>query len=91
MTENKNEEQTLENETIEESAAEAVFAEEEIPAEENHEGTPVEKDELQLAHEKIAELEAKIEEMDNRYLRLQADFDNSRRRAKLDMEAASKI
>ncbi|MGG0413044.1 nucleotide exchange factor GrpE [Peribacillus simplex] len=90
MTENKNEEQTLENETIEESAAEAVFAEEEIPAEENHEETPVEKDELQLAHEKIAELEAKIEEMDNRYLRLQADFDNSRRRAKLDMEAAQK-
>ena len=90
MTENKNEEQTLENETIEESTAEAVFAEEEIPAEENHEGTPVEKDELQLAHEKIAELEAKIEEMDNRYLRLQADFDNSRRRAKLDMEAAQK-
>lgn len=90
MTENKNEEQTLENETIEESAPEAVFAEEEIPAEENHEGTPVEKDELQLAHEKIAELEAKIEEMDNRYLRLQADFDNSRRRAKLDMEAAQK-
>lgn len=88
MTENKNEEQTLENETIEESAAEAVFAEEEIPAEEND--GPVEKDELQLAHEKIAELEAKIEEMDNRYLRLQADFDNSRRRAKLDMEAAQK-
>ncbi|MBK5442613.1 nucleotide exchange factor GrpE [Peribacillus sp. TH24] len=90
MTENKNEEQTLENETIEESAAEAVFAEEENPAEQNQEETPVEKDELQLAHEKIAELQAKIEEMDNRYLRLQADFDNSRRRAKLDMEAAQK-
>ncbi|MGG6359944.1 nucleotide exchange factor GrpE [Peribacillus frigoritolerans] len=88
MTENKNEEQTLENETIEESAAEAVFAEE-IPAAEENDG-PVEKDELQLAQEKIAELEAKIEEMDNRYLRLQADFDNSRRRAKLDMEAAQK-
>ena len=50
----------------------------------------VEIDELQLANEKIAELEAKIEETDNRYLRLQADFDNSRRRAKLDMEAAQK-
>ncbi|MDM5211637.1 nucleotide exchange factor GrpE [Peribacillus sp. NJ4] len=80
----------MENETIEESAAEAVFAEEETPAEQNQEETPVEKDELQLAHEKIAELQAKIEEMDNRYLRLQADFDNSRRRAKLDMEAAQK-
>ncbi|MFJ5747532.1 nucleotide exchange factor GrpE [Peribacillus frigoritolerans] len=89
MTENKNEEQTLENETIEESAAEAVLAEGEIPAAEENDG-PVEKDELQLAQEKIAELEAKIEEMDNRYLRLQADFDNSRRRAKLDMEAAQK-
>ncbi|MGE6375428.1 nucleotide exchange factor GrpE [Peribacillus muralis] len=88
MTENKNEEQTLENETIEENAAEAVFAEEEIPAEQSE--SPVEKDELQLAQEKIAELQAKIEEMDNRYLRLQADFDNSRRRAKLDMEAAQK-
>ncbi|WP_057911682.1 nucleotide exchange factor GrpE [Peribacillus muralis] len=88
MTENKNEEQTLENETIEENAAEAVFAEEEIPAEQNQDS--VEKDELQLAQQKIAELQAKIEEMDNRYLRLQADFDNSRRRAKLDMEAAQK-
>ena len=43
-----------------------------------------------MAQAKITELEAKIEEMENRYLRLQADFDNSRRRAKLDMEAARK-
>ena len=88
--ENKNHEQTLDNETIEESTAEAVFAEEVNPAEQAQEETPVEKDELQLAQEKIKELEAKIDEMDNRYLRLQADFDNSRRRAKLDMEAAQK-
>lgn len=88
--ENKNHEQTLDNETIEESTAEAVFAEEVNPAEQTQEETPIEKDELQLAQEKIKELEAKIDEMDNRYLRLQADFDNSRRRAKLDMEAAQK-
>lgn len=88
--ENKNNEQTLNNETIEENTAEAVFAEEVNPTEETQEETPVEKDELQVAQEKIQELEAKIEEMDNRYLRLQADFDNSRRRAKLDMEAAQK-
>lgn len=88
--ENKNNEQTLNNETIEENTAEAVFAEEVNPTEETQEETPVEKDELQVAQEKIKELEAKIEEMDNRYLRLQADFDNSRRRAKLDMEAAQK-
>ncbi|WP_407408699.1 nucleotide exchange factor GrpE [Peribacillus sp.] len=90
MVENKNNEQTLNNETIEESTEEAVFAEEVNSSEETQEETPVEKDELQLAQEKIQELEAKIEEMDNRYLRLQADFDNSRRRAKLDMEAAQK-
>lgn len=84
MNENKNNnEQVLENETVEE-AVEEIFAEEgEITPE-------VEVDELQLANMKIAELEAKIEEMDNRYLRLQADFDNLRRRAKLDMEAAQK-
>lgn len=85
MTENKNNEQTLEQETAEETVVEEVFAEE---AEQTPEETEV--DELQAAHQKIAELEAKIEEMDNRYLRLQADFDNSRRRAKLDMEAAQK-
>lgn len=82
MNENKtNNEQVLENETAEETV-------EEIVAEETQE--EVEVDELQAAYAKIAELEAKIEEMDNRYLRLQADFDNSRRRAKLDMEAAQK-
>ncbi|USK69265.1 nucleotide exchange factor GrpE [Peribacillus asahii] len=85
MTENKNNEQTIEKETAEETVVEEVFAEE---AEQTPEETEV--DELQAAQQKIAELEAKIEEMDNRYLRLQADFDNSRRRAKLDMEAAQK-
>lgn len=85
VTENKNNEQTIEKETAEETVVEEVFAEE---AEQTPEETEV--DELQAAQQKIAELEAKIEEMDNRYLRLQADFDNSRRRAKLDMEAAQK-
>ena len=36
------------------------------------------------------ELKAKIEEAENRILRLQADFENSRRRAKLDLEATEK-
>jgi len=49
-----------------------------------------EKDELTLANERIAELEAKLQEMENRYLRLHADFDNFRRRTKLDLEAAQK-
>ncbi|XWN51601.1 nucleotide exchange factor GrpE [Anoxybacillus flavithermus] len=49
-----------------------------------------EKDELTLAYEKIAQLEAKLAETENRFLRLHADFDNYRRRVRLDMEAAEK-
>ena len=86
VNENKNtNEQVLENETAEETVVEETFAEEDRGSSRRNRS-----DELQLAHAKIAELEVKIDEMDNRYLRLQADFDNSRRRAKLDMEAAQK-
>lgn len=45
---------------------------------------------LKEAQEKTAELEVKLSEMENRYYRLQADFDNSRRRARLDLEASEK-
>lgn len=38
----------------------------------------------------VEEYKAKLEEAENRYLRLQADFDNFRRRTKLDMEASQK-
>ncbi|QCR32939.1 nucleotide exchange factor GrpE [Lysinibacillus sp. SGAir0095] len=39
---------------------------------------------------KNAALEAKLQEEESRYLRLRADFDNMRRRAQLDREAAEK-
>jgi len=38
----------------------------------------------------IQKLTKQLEEADNRYLRLQADFDNFRRRTRLDMEAGEK-
>lgn len=38
----------------------------------------------------VAELQAKLEEEENRYLRLRADYDNLLRRSKLDREAAEK-
>ncbi|GCD81786.1 nucleotide exchange factor GrpE [Parageobacillus thermoglucosidasius] len=47
-------------------------------------------EELAAANAKIAELEAKIKEMENRYLRLYADFENFRRRTRQEMEAAEK-
>jgi len=38
----------------------------------------------------IAELQKKLEEEENRYLRLRADYDNFNRRARLDREAVEK-
>lgn len=88
MTETNKKDASLENESTEDKnleetpEAEVIFAEEEVEAE-NVE-TPSEED------SKLADLEAKYNELENRYLRLQADFDNSRRRARLDAEAAQK-
>nr|WP_295969497.1 nucleotide exchange factor GrpE [uncultured Bacillus sp.] len=45
---------------------------------------------LEELSRKNAELEAKLEEAENRILRIQADFENSRRRARLDLAAAEK-
>ncbi len=49
-----------------------------------------EKDDLTIANEKIAELEGKLAESENRFYRIQADFENSKRRMRLDQEAAAK-
>ncbi|AOL35229.1 nucleotide exchange factor GrpE [Geobacillus thermoleovorans] len=47
-------------------------------------------EELAAAKAQIAELEAKLSEMEHRYLRLYADFENFRRRTRQEMEAAEK-
>lgn len=80
----KNEECTIEEPMSQDEIVEPIFAEGEQSE------IPEEKDELQRANEKIAELEAKLEEAENRFLRHQADLDNFRRRARLDMEASQK-
>ena len=46
--------------------------------------------ELQEVKQQKVELEAKLEEAENKILRMQADFENSRRRARLDLEATEK-
>lgn len=81
------------NETKEElkqqaSAEEAVEAAEQPMenAEEAAEETAVDEKE-----QKIAELTAKLEEEENRYLRLRADYDNILRRHKLERESAEKF
>jgi molecular chaperone GrpE len=42
------------------------------------------------SEQKIVELQAKLDETENKMLRAQADFDNFRRRSRLDLEAAQK-
>jgi molecular chaperone GrpE len=71
------------NEQVEltDEEVETVFAKEENSTEESTE--------VNYAAE-IQALTSKLEEADNRYLRLQADFDNFRRRTRLDIEAGEK-
>ncbi|KKB36415.1 nucleotide exchange factor GrpE [Bacillus thermotolerans] len=46
--------------------------------------------ETDVSSEDINELKQKLEESENRYLRLRADFENFRRRVQLDREASEK-
>ncbi|MEH7549143.1 MULTISPECIES: nucleotide exchange factor GrpE [Bacillaceae] len=82
-----NEEVEIENteqvELTEENTGEAVPSEE--TATEEAEVNPVEQ-----YLQEIQQLKGKLEEADNRILRLQADFDNFRRRTRLDQEAGEK-
>ncbi|MBM7651693.1 nucleotide exchange factor GrpE [Neobacillus cucumis] len=81
-----NEELEIENnevELTEENTGETV-----VGKEESTEETAVNPVDEYL--QEIQQLNAKLEEADNRYLRLQADFDNFRRRTRLDQEAGEK-
>jgi molecular chaperone GrpE len=82
VTEERNTEQELNSQT-EEEVVEEVFAED---ASQQTAETP----EQDPSQQKIAELEGKLEEAENRYLRLQADFDNFRRRSRIELEAGAK-
>jgi molecular chaperone GrpE len=74
------------NETLNDDFVQEHDTVEPIFAEESQEVTEEGTGEQNL----VAELEAKANEWENRYLRLQADFENSRRRSKIDLEAAQK-
>lgn len=78
-TENKDlVQEDVQAETTEEEVAQAEVQEEvELSIEEQYEA-------------KLAELQAKLDDEENRHLRLRADFDNMRRRNQLDREAAEK-
>jgi molecular chaperone GrpE len=75
-------------ELTEEVEAESIFGEAEESADiDKTEGL---EEQLRQAEENNNQLAKKLEEAENRLLRLQADFDNFRRRTRLDAEASEK-
>ncbi len=56
----------------------------------NDEVPSQEENEMELLKKENEELKGKLEEAESRILRLQADFENARRRARLDLEATEK-
>nr|WP_251009397.1 MULTISPECIES: nucleotide exchange factor GrpE [unclassified Bacillus (in: firmicutes)] len=76
------------NSQTDEETVEEVFAENE--ASEKTEEMPSQEEEQDPMEKKVAELQGKLDEADNRYLRLQADFDNFRRRSRIELEASAK-
>jgi molecular chaperone GrpE len=82
----KTAENTTDAEEVE--VVEEVFAEEPPKEEENSE--QLLQTELEELKKQNAELQLKLEEAENRILRMQADFENARRRARLDLEAGEK-
>ena len=77
------------NEQVVEEAKETQ-TEESITAENNEETVVGEKSEAALLQEKVDELQAELTETEGRALRLQADFENYKRRVQLDKQAAEK-
>ena len=83
------EEASVLSEDIDETEDITKETEEQIEVDVENSGNPIEV-ELQEVKQLKVELEAKLEEAENRILRMQADFENSRRRARLDLEATEK-
>jgi molecular chaperone GrpE len=71
-------------------SAEGTQPEEVFEEAQENEAAEAGVEEENQAEARIAQLEAKLEEAENRYLRLQADFDNFRRRSRLDLESSAK-
>jgi molecular chaperone GrpE len=76
-------ESTDQVELTDEKTVEPVFEEGETTVQNEENPIDEQQQEIQL-------LKQKLDEADNRYLRLQADFDNFRRRTRLDLEASEK-
>lgn len=86
-TEHTEEEKSAE--LTKEETAETIFAEEQTEGQAVNEKSPS-QEQLRALEKSNAELEKKLQEAGNRYLRLQADFENFKRRTRLDAAASEK-
>lgn len=80
--------ETTENKDLVQEDVQAETTAEEVTQSEVQEEVELSIEEQYEA--KLAELQAKLDDEENRHLRLRADFDNMRRRHQLDSEAAEK-
>ncbi len=80
--------ETTENKDLVQEDVQAETTAEEVESTEVQEEVELSVEEQYEA--KLAELQAKLDDEENRHLRLRADFDNMRRRQQLDREAAEK-
>jgi len=86
MTEEKQTEELNEQEELNETEAETAEAEQ-TAAEAD---APAEDTQTEMLEKQLKELQERLEEKENKLLRVQADFENYKRRARLDLEAAEK-
>ena len=86
MAEEKQNEELNEQEELNETEAETAEAEQ-TAAEAD---APAEDTQTEMLEKQLKELQERLEEKENKLLRVQADFENYKRRARLDLEAAEK-
>jgi len=86
MAEEKQNEEQNEQEELNETEAETAEAEQ-TAAEAD---APAEETQTEMLEKQLKELQERLEEKENKLLRVQADFENYKRRARLDLEAAEK-
>nr|MDH3164194.1 nucleotide exchange factor GrpE [Bacillus licheniformis] len=86
MAEEKQNEELNEQEELNETEAETAEAEQTVAEAD----APAEETQTEMLEKQLKELQERLEEKENKLLRVQADFENYKRRARLDLEVAEK-
>ncbi|AZB43682.1 nucleotide exchange factor GrpE [Bacillus sp. FJAT-42376] len=86
----ENEKDLKDREWTEESEGKSALSDEEVLEHDEAGEDSSETAEISETDSKIASLEAKVEETEGKLLRVQADFENFKRRSRMDAESAQK-